>query len=74
MNSTTYVNSTVYINNIVYVNSNFTTTSKQCHEQYQRLVNSVVNSKQLVNSVINSKTLVDSAMNSIQKSHSINRV
>ena len=45
MNSTVYVNSSIYMNNIVYVNSNFTTTSEYYHEQYQRLVNIVVNSK-----------------------------
>ena len=45
MNSTIYVNSTVYMNSAVYVNNNFTTTSEKYHEQYQRLVNSVVNNK-----------------------------
>ena len=45
MNSTAYVNSTVYMNSTVYVNSYFITASEYYHEQYQRLVNIVVNSK-----------------------------
>ena len=45
MNSTVYVNSNVYMNSTIYVNSDFTTASEYCHEQYQRLVNSVMNSK-----------------------------
>ena len=56
MNSTVYVNSSVYMNSTIYVNNNFTTASEYCHEQYQRLVNSIVNSKRLVNSAMNSKT------------------
>ena len=62
MNSAVYMNSTVYINSTVYVNSNFTTASKQCHEQCQRLVysktasNGVMNNKTASNSIMNSKT------------------
>ena len=62
------------MNSTIYVNIDFSTANEQCNEQYQRLVNNVVNSKKLVNSVMNSKRLVHSAVNSIQKSHSINRV
>ena len=54
MNSNVYVNSVIYMNSTLYVNSNFTTASEYCHEQYQRLVNSVANSKTLVDSVVNS--------------------
>ena len=64
MNSTVYVNSTVYMNSSIYVNNNFITANEYCHEQCQRLVNIVVNSKRLVNNTVNS----------VQKSHSINRV
>ena len=45
MNSTVYVNITIYMNSSVYVNSNFITAIEYCHEQYQRLLNNVVNSK-----------------------------